>query len=73
MKAYTRELKEKANRDALILSGDTATLEKLTACGLERPSLEHMWDVWNERRLFTTTPAQHRIVEGMLQNIEQGV
>jgi hypothetical protein len=73
MKAYTRELREKAARDSQILTGDVTTLEKLSAACLERPSREHMWDVWNERRLFTTTPAQHRIVEGMLRKIEQGV
>lgn len=73
MKAYTRELKEKATRDSLILTGDVATLEKLTAAGLERPDASHLRAVWSARTIRSTTKAQRSICEMMLQKIEQGV
>lgn len=70
MKAYTRELKEKATRDSLILTGDQATLKKLTACGLERPTTEDLRTVWSARTCRATTKAQRRIITAMLQKIE---
>ena len=78
MKEYTRELKEKANRDALILSGDRETLEKLTACGLEIPGADHLRAVWSVRASLTamnprSTKTQRRICLDMLQKIEKGV
>lgn len=73
MKAYTREVKEKATRDSLILAGDQATLEKLSAAGLERPEAGHLRAVWSARTIRATTKAQRRICSEMLQKIEQGV
>ena len=73
MKAYTRELREKANRDALILSGDKATLEKLTACGFEIPGADHLRAVWSARTIRATTKAQRRIITEMLQKINREV
>lgn len=73
MKAYTRELKEKATRDSQFLTGPATFEELLTACGLERPDAGHLRAVWSARMCLATTKAQRRICETMLQKIEQGV